>query len=273
MTIDCLLASYFQTRTASVTYRYNFENRVAALAAHAGESDAFRLFTEPLVNAFLRSLPCSPQTVRSYRASILALWSFAADLDLTDYPVHRRIWSPACPAPLIDCYTLDEARALLTTAARLLGEYPNGVAKRLYWGATIRLAWDSGLRRGDVWAFRRDAVRPDGSALVLQHKTGQVVPVKLRPSTVAALDLIPRPAPCAWPLDPSFFGRHFKRLVREAKVCRGTFRWLRRSSGSYVEWQQPGAGHKQLGNGPDVFQRNYDAKLGGATWPQPPPLD
>lgn len=31
------------------------------------------------------------------------------------------------------------------------GGYPNGVARRHYWPAIIRAAWDSGLRRGDLW--------------------------------------------------------------------------------------------------------------------------
>lgn len=270
MTLQDFARNYFDGREVSAMYAATVKRRAAAIEAFAGRSEIAEVLTEPVVNGFLRSLTLSPFTVRSYRSDILSLWNSAADSDLLPYPVMRRIWQPAAPTLLIDCYDVSEARAILSAAARILGEYPNGVAKAHYWCATVRLAWDGGLRRGDCWRFNRQHIRPDGTLRVVQGKTGAIVTVRLRPSTVAAIDKVL--GRLAWSLDPSFFGRHFKRIVRESGVCRGTFKWFRRSSGSYVEAQQPGAGHKQLGNGPEIFGRNYDAKLGGATWPMPPEL-
>lgn len=251
-------------------YADTVQRRAAALEAHAGVAALELVLTESIVNAFLRGLEISPYTVRSYRSDILSLWNSAADCDLIGYPVMRRIWRPSCPALMIECYTVDEARAILAASHRLKGTLPSGVAMRDYWPAIERLAWDSGLRRGDCWRFNREHLRPDGTLRVVQRKTGAVVTVRLRPSTIAAIDKIN--GRLAWPFDESWFGRHFKRIVRESRVCRGTFKWFRRASGSYVELQQPGAGHKQLGNGSGVFDRNYDAKLGGVTWPMPPEL-
>lgn len=270
MTLSQFARNYFAARRCSPMYADTVKRRAAALEAHAGSAELSGVLTESIVNEFLRGLDLSPYTVRSYRGDFLSLWNAAADLDLLPYPVLRRIWSPVCPQLLVECYTVDEARKILAAASRVKGEYPNGDHKRLYWSAIVRLAWDSGLRRGDCWRFSREHLRPDGSLRVVQSKTGGVVTVRLRPSTIAAIDKID--GRLAWPLDPSFFGRHFRRIVRESRVCRGTFKWFRRASGSYVEAQQPGAGHKQLGNGPEVFGRNYDAKLGGATWPMPPEL-
>jgi hypothetical protein len=95
----------------------------------------------------------------------------------------------------------------------------------------------------------------------------------LRPSTIAALDAVGLEEPCRWMLDPSFFGRHFRAVAKAAGVNRGTFRFLRRSSGSYVELQQPGAGGKHLGHADGrTFGKHYDARLGDHDLPRPPEL-
>lgn len=261
------------SRDVCPMYRATVISRAGALEKHAHESAIDRVLREPVVNGFLASLTVSPYTVKGYRGDILGLWNAAADEDLVPYPVSRRIRRPRTPELLIDCYTLDEARTLLAHAKTLRGCYPNGVSRRSYWAAAIHLAWNAGFRRGDCFRFRREAVRPDGSLRLVQHKTGQVVAVTLRPSTLAALDAIQLAVPLEWSLSLCRFGRHFRRLQRDAGVGRGTFKWLRRASGSYVEAQQPGAGHKHLGHADaNTFKRHYDAQLGGAALPLPPEL-
>lgn len=274
LTLSDFARRYGAARHVTQTYIDTLIRRAAALELHAGEKSLAGCLAESPINSFLRSLVRRPATIRSYRTDIISLWHGAADLDLVPYPVLRRIYCPPVPAPLVECYSIDEVRALLTTAAKTVGAYPNGVLKRRYWPAAIRLAWDSGLRRGDCWEFRMAAVRPDGTARVVQHKTGQVVTLRLRPSTVAALREIGGNQPLKWTLNASFFGRHFKRLTEASGVGRGSFKFLRRSSGSYVELAQPGAGHKHLGHADaKVFSRHYDAKLGAHLLPLPPALD
>lgn len=264
---------HFDCRDVSRFYVDTVCRRTAALERHAGESSIDKVLREPIVNAFLGSLTLSPYTVKGYRGDILSVWNAAADEDLVPYPVRRRIRAVRTPQLIVECYSLDEARAIILAAQRLKGCYPNGVARRTYWDAAIRLAWDGGFRRGDVFRVRRDAIRPDGTVRLVQGKTRQVVTVRLRESTVAALDVIGGHTPCEWPLTASRFGRHFGAIVRASGVGRGTFRWLRRASGSYVEAELPGAGHKHLGHSsPDVFRRHYDAKLVGHNLPQPPEL-
>ncbi len=273
ITLSGFSRQYVAARKVCPEYAANVQRRAAAIERHARETAIDRVLREPVVNKFLCSLDRSPFTIRSYRSDLLSLWNAAADQDLVPYPIARRIHQPAVPSLLIDCYTVDEVRALVAAAKSLAGKYRNGVARRLYWAAAIALAWDAGFRRGDVWLFRRQAVRPDGTLRIVQHKTQQIAAVKLRPSTLEAIDAIGLDMPFRWMLDRGYFGRHFKRLVKAAGVNRGTFKWLRRSSGSYVEAQQPGAGHKHLGHAnPGVFTKHYDARLGCANLPQPPEL-
>jgi integrase len=272
-TLSKLAADYVADRDVCPIYAARLCKRATAFEQHAGETALDRLLAEPTLSAFLKSLSGSPYTVRSYRGDLLTLWNDATERDLAPAPRIRRIYKPGKPDLIIDCYMRDEALALLAEAAKLKGRYANGISRCDYWDAAIRKAWDTGLRRGDVWKVRRDWIRPDCTMRVVQSKTGKAVTVRLRESTVAALDRIGRPQPCEWVLDPAYFGRHFKRLVRRSGVNRGTFKWLRRASGSYVELAQSGAGHKHLGHDdPTTFDKHYDAKLGGHTLPMPPEL-
>jgi hypothetical protein len=110
----------------------------------------------------------------------------------------------------------------------------------------------------------------------VQKKTGQVVVVKLHASTIEALDAIPFDKACHWPgamSNSNRFCKQFKALVRSAGIEGKTFKFLRRSSGSYVEFALPGSGGKHLGHSsPQVFGAHYDAKLGGHVGPMPPDL-
>lgn len=273
MNLSLFAAQYCAARPLSACYAQRLRDRVAALESHVGCAGVACTLTETTVNGFLRSLALSPFTVRCYRADLLTIWNSAADDDLVPYPVARRLFMPDVPELIVECYEVDEARALLEAAGKVRRNYPNGVERAKYWGAAIRLAWDSGIRRGDVWRFRRDYIRRDGTLRMVQHKTGRQLMARLRESTVAALDAIGRKQPCEWTLDPRYFDRQFQRIVKASGVNRGTFRWLRRSSGSYVEMQQPGSGHKHLGHtNPATFSKHYDGRLGGHNLPQPPEL-
>jgi integrase len=77
-----------------------------------------------------------------------------------------------------------------------------------------------------------------------------------------------------WPYRPNRFGLHFERIVQAAGIRRGTFKWLRRSSGSYVAANHgEAAGAQHLGHTSlATFRRYYDARLVGRSRPMPPEL-
>jgi hypothetical protein len=64
-------------------------------------------------------------------------------------------------------------------------------------------------------------------------------------------------------------------LVAKAGIRAGTWKWLRRASGTDVEVQRPGAGSVHLGHAPGsrVFAESYaDAEILGRQIPTPRPL-
>lgn len=261
---------YVDARPLSDDYAATLKKRAAALEKTVKQPYLCNVLTEAVVNAFLKSLTCSPYTVQKYRQDFLCMWRAAADDDLVPYPVSRRIWRPKAPPLIVNCYTLEEVRMLVDAAGALSGGMPNGVPRRRYWPAMLRLAWDSGLRRGDLWRVTLDAVRPDGSLVVAQRKTGRLVTCWLRPNTIEALKAVET---MDWPHCLRTFAIHFAEITKAAGVNRGVFKWIRRASGSYVEAMQPGAGHKHLGHASSlVFDRHYDARLGDCNRELPPEL-
>jgi integrase len=270
---------YIAARDVTRAYAGNLRRRIKKLVANAGSESVADVFTEANLNKVLQSLAeLSPWTVRHYRGNMLALWNAAADEGLVPYPISRRIRRPKCPAQVVECFSHKEVQRILE-ASRTCFSYRmrTGVHSRQYWPTLIMLAWDTGLRRGDCWRFRKSWIKPDGSAHIVQSKTGKPTAVRLHAATIAELNKIPFDQACYWSgsiHNGGRFSRQFRDIRDAAGLTHGTFKWLRRSSGSYVELEQPGAGTKHLGHSDArMFAAHYDGKLGGHTAPMPPALE
>lgn len=241
------------------------------IAKHAGQYEKFcgsavirKICTEDSLNKYLMALEGqgSPATVRGWRRNLLTLWSAAADHDLCEYPRRRRIRRIKADPPSVECYSADEARALIRAARTLSGVFENGVPKRKYWEAMIRAGWDTGLRRGDLWQLERSAINDDGTFKITQHKTRKTIRRMFHPETLAAVLKIDATRPLQWPLTHEWsFGFNFQRIIELSGVDKGSFKWLRRACGSHVEADHPGAGCKALGNTAQIFRTHYDAEL------------
>lgn len=230
---------------------------------------------ESSVSAWLRdySATAKPHTVRSKKNQILALWRAAADDGLADHPAARRVRRVRVPELVVTAWTRQEVEQLLRAAAGLPRRHRCGMTRAAWWDLAIRVAWDSGLRWGDLICLRVDSITEDGSTVV-QSKTGKVVTFRLAPSTVDALAETLRECPralvCPWPSSHETFTDQVKRLVAKAGIRPGTWRWIRRASGTDVEAQAAGAGHQHLGNTRSVFDRSYgDKSIIGRTAPRP----
>jgi hypothetical protein len=89
----------------------------------------------------------------------------------------------------------------------------------------------------------------------------------------ATLAARPRELVCPWPASGETFRDQVLRLVAKAGIRAGTWRWIRRGSGTDVEQQLDGAGHRHLGNTRRVFEQSYgDPTIIGRQIPTPRPL-
>jgi integrase len=226
---------------------------------------------------FAYSREAGPFTVKSKRSAILAIWRLAADEGLAQDPVTRRIRAARTPEQIIVAFTMAEVEQLLAACRNLKRPHKCGLPRPVWWDLAIRTAWDTGLRWGDVIRLRASHVQTDGTIVSGQSKTSKVNVGKLSETTMAVLrDTLaacPRDLVCPWPATAETFRQQFGRLVRKAGVRAGTWKWLRRASGTDVEAQQPGAGHEHLGNTERVFRRHYaDRSIIGRRIPSPRPL-
>lgn len=217
---------------------------------------------EASVSAWLRdySATAKPHTVRSKKNQLLALWRAAADDGLTDEPSSRRVRRVRCPEQVVDAWTREEVEQLLRTAATLPRRHRCGLSRAAWFDLAIRVAWDSGLRWGDLIALRVDSVQPDGTTVV-QSKTHKAITFRLSPTTLealaATLTACPRRLVCPWPASHETFNDQVRTLVAKAGIRAGTWRWIRRGSGTDVEAQADGTGHLHLGNTRGVFEQSY----------------
>jgi integrase len=218
---------------------------------------------EDSLSAFLRdySATASPHTVRGKKAMILALWRAAADDRLADEPIARRVRRVRLPEIPVDAWTREEVERLLVACSYLPRRHPCGLTRAAWFDLAIRIAWDSGLRKGDLIELTASAIRPDGSGQWTQSKTAKVIAFQLSRTTMeileASLAECPRRLVCPWGASHETFGDQVTLLVHKAGVREGTWKWIRRGSGSDVEAQSLGSGHEHLGNTRRVFEQSY----------------
>jgi integrase len=220
------------------------------------------------------SATVAPHTVRAKKQSLLALWRAASDEGLCDEPRSRRVRRVRLPELVVVAWTKDEVERLLAAAATLPRWHRCGLRRSVWWDLAIRVAWDSGIRWGDLVTLRVDQIGPDGACTLSQSKTAKVSAFRLSPSTLAALraslEACPRKLVCPWPTSPETFRDQMTRLVAKAGIRPGTWKWIRRGSGSDVELQARGLGHRHLGNTPEVFRASYeDQTITGTGIPTP----
>jgi integrase len=198
-----------------------------------------------LVNGWLlwlRDNGRSPWTIKQRKISLLVLWRSAWFDGLAPaIPPIRRL-KPLHHAPT--AWTLAEVRQLLAAAEA-------DRHRPAFWSSLIRAGYDSGLRLGDLLALCVHQVAP--LCTIVQHKTGSPVAIQFRPETLQAIrrQIVGLAAGDAvWPLwgRREAFYRAFRRLICQAAIRPGTFRWLRRTAATQLEREQPGRGTELLGH-------------------------
>lgn len=209
---------------------------VGVLCSWYGQAVPLDEFTPRLVNQLLAAKQEAGRSSyyrRSLRSGLRALLRF----------VHgecERLRPVKCCELEADTWTAEEVYRLATAAGK----------NRLL----VLVAYFTGLSECDLRRLRREHVQPDGSIPFARKKTGKRVLVAI---PLNLLDELPASG-LLFPLITSeeYFRRCFRATVKVAGL-RGTFKKLRRSSGTAVEIANPGRGHIHLGNSRLIFEAHY----------------
>jgi integrase len=264
---------YSLSRDIAPETRRQYEIAVRLFERWGGGPVLLESLDELRVSAWLRDLSATraPSTVRAKRVQVLALWRAAADDGLCTPPT-KRVRSPKVPWKAPVAFTYDEACRLLRATGRLQRGHPCGIRRSEWWRLAVMVAWDTGLRWGDLVTLQADQIGADGLVVRPQRKTGRPYIGRISASTAEAvhrsLERTPRGTVLPWEASHETFSAQFRRLTSLAGVRTGTWKWLRRGSATDVELERPGSASAHLGHRPGstVAATNYldPAILGAA---------
>ncbi len=263
--------------TASTVQQYRWA--VNSLGLHIGRPPTLADLTDATVNGWIaaRVDKVSRWTARSQRGAILALWRDAAEAGVVPGPGKIRP---------VKCAELDPRAFLLSEIAKLIDctghasfdrQLPNGVHQGKLTAAVILVAYDSGLRKGDLWRIRRDQIT-DGTLCVVAAKSGRVKVCRLRERTTAAIDALhPRQTlALPWCLCATQWLIWWRRLCDVAGLphFRAGLQQIRRSSASHLERECPGSASRHLGHSsPELARKHYlDRRIAFPEAPLPPEI-
>lgn len=234
-----------------------------------------------IVNAWLAYLLQSGiarRTVRGHRVNLLCIWRDAYPNITPVPPVGiRTVKVPPKPP---EAWWPHEVKGLIEEAKKLPGVFRRTKINRAaFWESFLRFSFTTALRLGDTLDMEREWIWPDGSVVIVQHKTAEQHRVQLRPADIEAIDRCMACQPNRrkiWPLwsTREEFYKHFRRLAKAAGL-RGTSKWLRRSSATALEVSNPGSAMAHLGHKtPGLAYKHYvDPRMLRFDRPLPPELD
>lgn len=157
------------------------------------------------------------------RRSVLTLWKrFGTGFNRDK--IRSVVVTPRNP----EAWRYDEMGAVAAAAARLDGKLNNGVSRSLYMTTVLWAAYETGLRRRDLWEFDLALADADRKAAFTQHKTRRVHVIKFTDETFAAMERIAAQlkqrndphwrTPLRWPQSVSQFYHWMRRCRKLAGV-------------------------------------------------------
>lgn len=159
----------------SADYAQQLRNAVHALENHVGEELQVCQLTAERINTFLAyrlETGASKSTVKNYRRLYVRILNYAADLELVPYVNTRRIRNVKVRSPCPTAWSLEDIATVYRVAESFGKE----------WLLYCRIAFETGLRRGDILRLRDLS---DDAFAIVEHKTGLQVIKTVRPATVS----------------------------------------------------------------------------------------
>ena len=290
---DYLNTRYAKTRVLGERTLAVYQQIVSQFCAWSGEPVRTGELCDGLLNDYLthsENRDLAPDTLRTHRRVLLTLWHHANRHGYAPERAKEIRLMPLIRRPP-QAWSFEEVQRLLGVSEHLLGYYPDErhhfmyrehvqLPRAVVMGLAIRIAWDTALRQGDIFESLTQAdFGADGTGSVIQRKTKRWHYIKIHPETLHAIRSSYPPERkfiVPWQASMEWFRREFKNIVQAAGL-KGSFKKLRKSSGSEVENLFPGCGAAHLGHvggGGDIIARAHyiDPRLYLYNKPMPRPL-
>ena len=275
-TLADLFADYQLARRMRQGSIYQIGRTIALFEQFLGRDGKSGDLNAESVNRWLEQLErrYSQRTVAGHRVNLLSIWRDAADRGICHGPA--RVRKVPRPAPMPVAWTLDELSRLMRVAESFQGTLPSGASKALYFSTLLAAAYDTGLRRSDLWSLRRDQILPNGTIAIVQRKTATPHFPSLRPETLAKLQRLPGDTPLKWHGDERRFYDEWRSMLVIADVREGALQRVRRTGATAVMLATRNPEHVRLylGHSTHQMQRHYvDQSLLGGHGILPPAMN
>lgn len=267
LSADSTLEEYLLLRGLDEDSEVYYRRVVTVYSKWANKSR--REFSPRDVSEFLKHKQeqgCSSWYLKSLRNGLRALLKFSGQ--------HGPIRTVRLTPLTKDVWNADEVSQLRAAVPRaILARRDDEVAirRRRFWTTIIPAAWWTGLSQVDLSRLTRAHVTRDGVVTIHRSRTNKLSVTEI-PADLARI-FYERPG-APWKLQTSveYFRYEFSLIVAAANM-QGTFKKLRKSSGTDVEKRFPGQGHIHLANTRQVFELHYlSEKEIRKSPPRPSPL-
>lgn len=266
-------------RPLSQTYEYQLRRSCAKLVAWLGRDPLLAELDDLTLSQWVRDQEGkgARRTAKNDRANIISILRHAAQLGRRGEPGKIRKVSVPRKAPV--AWTLSQYEALTKATAQLPGQFTSGVPRAVYFDALLRVVWDTGLRRGDLYELPREKLLAGRFAITLR-KTNHVHSIELRPRTIEAVAALAGALrancakPLAWPQNRKQIYYWLRRLCAMANVPYAALQQARRSAATDVERLHPGSAGRFLGHlTPGLAEKHYvDPTIAYGAHPKPSEL-
>jgi integrase len=214
------------------------------------------------INSYLRArlASVSPITVSNERRMIMTLWRWAWEEEHVD-SAPRGVMRVRAPLKPVEAWSVAQCHALVKGAEKFFGRrLRNGADLGLFLQTWVVLAYETGARYGDIFAWRKANFR-NGSVGWVTSKTGVVC---TRVLSDKAMDLVgqmlkqsPDGRVLGWVCCRRQSFKLMRRLLADC-VPAGSGRWLRRSAATHLEAVDPGKAQWFLAHKtPGLAARHY----------------
>lgn len=259
MTLLEILAEYVLERPVSTASEYQLRRTINIFGTFVQRTPIISDLTDQTVSKWLQSLEStySQRTIVNQRKNLLAVWRYAAEVRLVTPP--HRVRKIKVPEPCPIAWLMEELLKIVKACEELTGIFPSGAGRRDYCLGLVHAAYDTGLRRSDLWTLPTDRVRDDGTVALLQHKTGHAHPPVLRSDALSLFRRLPGKCPLACPYSCQrawyrFWNRH---VIKVAGVRPGCMQQIRRTGATWLFRSDPAAVQRYLGHRCATMQKHY----------------
>lgn len=262
-----LVAKYDLANEITAEYAYQLNYAVTRFERYLQRSATVADLNEDNVNKWLKHerdvAEIADRSRANVRTSLLTLWKFYGQ-HFNREGIRSVVLSPKNP----EAWHYEELEKVATAAMQLTGCLTNGIEKAQYMRTLLWFAYETGLRRRDIWSFDLHRFSENRAAAMTQHKTRRVHVVGMTTETEAELRAIAVKLrlsgndhwrlPLRWPQSTSTFYdlmRKCRQLAGiDVKVRNRSLQHIRRTGATVVQ-MEGGVAWRFLGHAREGLDR------------------